>query len=230
MYDELVCERPLPGTPPAFIGPGHRFQTKDFDCELAVYTVRADGSLWREGRGDAEPAPHDFTGRVEFGTSNFAAGGHGATFTRGGEDWEDVDYAATFAGGRLVELVEDRRERGPALPVAELRAYRPPPAPDLGDHAARRAESLAGRTMYRACDSLPQWGGPVRVVADGVKQWCVRHADGRLELVHRFQRDVTLFDSEADAAAAREAAAYRRRHAEEHFARLLAGRAGKGAG
>src|SRR5690348_10030584 len=48
MFDEVICEHPLPGTPPDFIEAGHPFQTKDLDCAMDVYQITADGRLMIE--------------------------------------------------------------------------------------------------------------------------------------------------------------------------------------
>jgi hypothetical protein len=44
MYDIVRCERPLPD------GYQGSFQTKDFDCTLALITIRADGRLVQDER------------------------------------------------------------------------------------------------------------------------------------------------------------------------------------
>jgi hypothetical protein len=44
MFDELRCRYKLPID--GF--DGHLFQTKSLDCELDLYEIREDGTLWRE--------------------------------------------------------------------------------------------------------------------------------------------------------------------------------------
>ena len=45
MFDHVRCSAPLPGTPPAFVHPGHLFQSKSLDCLMGTYEITAEGRL-----------------------------------------------------------------------------------------------------------------------------------------------------------------------------------------
>lgn len=116
MFDHLRCHYPLPlpGLEEAL------FQTKDLDCQLDTYEIRADGTLWGEDyeyedRSDPEATGvarlsgmltrvnerpkfcRDFTGELEFHTD------YGPTRNGFGLGW--VIFRATFAAGHLRALV-----------------------------------------------------------------------------------------------------------------------------
>lgn len=60
MFDEIVVEYPLPDG----WRPSERLQTKDFECFMEVYELRADGTLWQrqvrmEDNPDYVPAETD---------------------------------------------------------------------------------------------------------------------------------------------------------------------------
>lgn len=122
MFDEVICEYPLPGTPPDFVTKETRFQTKDLDCDMTTYRIGADGHLYG-GLGS-------YTGKISFYMSNSCGCSHGYSFTADGEDFEDVEYTAEFYEGTLTSLVESLRQRKPALPVAETRHFC---EPDCGE-------------------------------------------------------------------------------------------------
>ena len=192
MFDEVVFRSTLPGSPPAFIGPAHRFQTKDFDCTLDLYVIESDGTL---------ATSPTFTGEVEFYTSNIVGSGPGV-YTRDGEDAESVSYKATFVDGRLTAIEETERDRKPALHATRQSAYRSPPLTKAEVKAWRDrcAERLAGHKVFVL------WGGRevddgywATVVHDGRTELCVEH-DGELELLDRRQRDNIFFDSKESAA------------------------------
>lgn len=55
MFDYITCEMPLPdGYGTGFVA---RFQTKAFECELVVHTIRADGQLMEQYITDTEIVP-----------------------------------------------------------------------------------------------------------------------------------------------------------------------------
>lgn len=242
MYDNIKCSYPLPGNPPSFIGVGHVFQTKSLDCGMDDYEITADGKLVQTGSGFGDMivreltgadatvplsyAFDDFTGTIDLYDSNCAGAGPGM-YTRDGEDYESVDYRATFVSGKLTSLIEAHRVRKPALPVSRMNAFNPPPATpeQIAEHKRREGELLAGRVMFL------RWGGseetkPVSVVADGAQEWCVRHEGGKLEIVHRWQRDRTLFDSaqEAEPKPRSDGWDERKREYDEYAAKWHAGR------
>src|SRR4051812_6215154 len=122
MYDNIRCDYPLPigpnGPPPDFVmEPGYLFQSKDLDCSLSVFTIKADGTF------DYETA---YTGELEFYTSNICGSGPGL-YTRTGEDAISVDYLAKFVDGKLTSIVETAREIRPALPSKAMSFKAPTP-------------------------------------------------------------------------------------------------------
>ena len=133
MFDEITCEYPLPGTPPEFVKEsGFLFQTKDLDCTLGHYIITKTGELI-----DSDPAfdnlgveiePNiikDYFGCIEFYTSNIHGGGPTKEgykqFTKNGEDAESVRYKAIFSYGKLVEIIEGKRTKVPALPIKDMK-------------------------------------------------------------------------------------------------------------
>jgi hypothetical protein len=110
MYDEIICDYPLPGTPPAFVNQGHVFQTKDWECDMSRYRIATDGTV----------DILDFTGTLDFYTTNVCGSAWGVTFTGDGADAESVEYRATFRESKVVSLVENCRDRQSALPIAEM--------------------------------------------------------------------------------------------------------------
>ena len=100
LFDEIVCEYPLPGWP---THESPRFQTKDLDCSMDTYRISADGRLLRS-RSEGAPEWHDveYHGVIGFYTSLERAGGR---------EW--FEYTAKFTDGRLVGA--ERMQ--PALPA-----------------------------------------------------------------------------------------------------------------
>lgn len=203
LFDEIVCDYPLPGTPPEFIGPGHRFQTKDLDCDMSTYRIAEDGAF---------DLP-DFTGTINFGASNIRGSG-AAVYTTHGEDAEDVDYRVTIVKGRLTDLVETHRTRRPAFPVAEMQYLRERPSDeDVQRWEEREAEPLLGRRIYVLWGGSEvgqgYWAEVVHETFGRRGKLCVTIAEveegawqhsGDLELLDRSSRDRTHFDSPEDAA------------------------------
>lgn len=105
LFDFLRIEYSLPGDPPSWSLAA--FQTKDLGCLMQQYIVTADGKLVKEN-GRAE----DFTGTVNFYTSNVVAMGPGI-YTEDGEDARWLEYGADFTAGQLTAIreVENRTER-----------------------------------------------------------------------------------------------------------------------
>jgi hypothetical protein len=200
MFDEIICRRPLPGTVPGFITGDHRFQTKDLDCTLATYVIGEDGAIRQEGYKELL----DFSGDIEFYTSNITGQGPGV-YTQNGEVAESVTFVAKVASGVVYELKQEAHERTPALPAAQHFTPRPrPTAEDIAEWERRQSESLIGRTVYVL------WGGQevgygATVIAESAKKWCLQTADGDLELMDRRVRDHIMWDTEEEAFAARDA-------------------------
>jgi hypothetical protein len=115
MFDLIICRVPLPDDPPAFIKPGHLFQSKDLTCDLRTYEITADGRIVDEDGGDS--------GRhiVEFYTSNIRAMDEDeAVYTRDGADAESVKYRAYAVAGKGVRVEVILRTREPAKSMAEF--------------------------------------------------------------------------------------------------------------
>lgn len=173
MYDDIVCDYPLPGEPPSFVGPGHAFQTKDLDCAMSTYRITADGELKLEreifsaDQGNAVVV--DFTGEVRFYTSNVAGGSHGFTFTRHGENAETVEYVAEISHGKLTSLRQTSRTVRPAL---SMRDDWTEPDSDIDDVSPPEAYH-AGMELFCVWDGCPDSGQRVTVLAETSHQLCV---------------------------------------------------------
>ena len=186
-YDELVCNYPLPGSPPAFIKAGHAFQTKDFDCQLQTYTIHADGSF-------SKP---DFSGVVHFYTTNWSINAYGFTFTLDGTDWISVEYEAEFAKGRLKSLVEISHESSPALPTSAYYECKLFPKPK------NKADFSVGNVLYLL---LPGQDDGYWAEIEAISRFdvCFRTLpDGGLEMQDARCLEGIAFASEADARAMR---------------------------
>lgn len=201
MFDEIVCDMPLPGTVPKWIEPGHRFQTKDTPEQyLRVYVIGEDGTF-------SDP---EFTGDIVFYTSNFAGSWGPCTYTTNGEDFESVEFLAKVVDGKVMELKQTEYGVGPALPSRAMSMPARPSDEDVARWRARDKEPLLGRKLY------VMWGGDdkgyhVEVVAEDDKEICVRALEdhgrnkkGKIETMHR-GRGNTLFDSEEEAFAHKKA-------------------------
>lgn len=84
LFDEVVCEMDLPREPICLLPRPYLFQTKDLDCNMAVYTIDKNGIL------DVLPP---FTGCLHLWACNVRSAGYGAKFTDAGEDAECVGYS-----------------------------------------------------------------------------------------------------------------------------------------
>ena|SRR5690606_14733928 len=87
MFDSINCEVELPGEPKP---PANRWlQTKDFDCLLDTYTIRADGTLWKKEFEEREQEQVNFHGLLNF-------------YTYENDIW--YEYNAKFTDGKLVAI------------------------------------------------------------------------------------------------------------------------------
>jgi len=205
MFDEITCDYNLPGRIPDFVKPiGEVYQTKSFECTMTHYHIAQDGSLSITDHAGVT-SQEDFTGVVNFYTSNSCGGWGEMTYTTKGEDFESVSYVATFVSGKLTKFECELYERGPALPATEMRFFgkqesKDKIAEDLKKEKKLRDESLIGKTMYVQYGG-PSKGYPVKVVYEGPKQWCVQKKTkkGELELIDRWSRGHTFFKSKAEA-------------------------------
>lgn len=201
MYDHIIVStRLLPLGRPKFIKDGtHTFQTKDFDCILTTYEIDTTGRLLDCVGTYLE----DYTGVVNFYDGNMSAGRGDCIFTTDGSDYEFVEYQATFVDGRLkgrIKKTEHTKEK--AMPVAEMNKLMPHHDDGYSKEESlrRRQESLVGKTVYilwGGCNS-PKEGYEGKVMAETEEEVCVQSAN-KLEVIHRCQRDVTMFDSYEDA-------------------------------
>lgn len=100
MFDDVICEAPLPD------GYEGRFQSKDFDCELATYKITADGRLLRrEYEWKNSPDAPLGIRRVERGWTEVLF--HGVlNFYDYADDKSWREYNAKFTDGRLVEITK----------------------------------------------------------------------------------------------------------------------------
>jgi len=92
MFDDVLCELPIPHEPK----PQHsRFQTKDLECCLDLYTIRADGTLWRS-RAEERNGLVPFHGMLNFYTYEYTSGSK--------EPGMWFEYEAKFTDGRCVSI------------------------------------------------------------------------------------------------------------------------------
>lgn len=124
MYDEIICQYPLPGKPPREVlekALSGELQTKSFDCLMEKYTITTDGSLLKT-EFDTEIVPEEeryYYGKPEWDKGEFyrACGMlqrtprqpigidfHGdISFYTTANDYRDFYcYTARFTDGRLM--------------------------------------------------------------------------------------------------------------------------------
>jgi len=216
MFDNIKCHAPLPGTPPSFVdGPDHLFQTKDLDCELAVYEITDDGRLFQTGKScyadEMAAEPIAYHGTIEFYDGNLSGYSDGYNFTSKGQDYESVTYLATFDHGRLIGIEETEREQKPALPMRLFHERHAPSDEEIASQKARDSQPLVGRTLWVEKGGLTRERGyAVEVVAESDRQFVVRNLPldanrgkvvfyGDFEVFERQSLDRIVFDSEANA-------------------------------
>ncbi len=110
MFDYIRCEMPLPD---GFTG---ELQTKDLDCEMDVYLIRADGTLailkfdlellpqeqW--DHPDPDDPLHPFGRHRRVNERYNAVDYHGMLNFYGGQGDYWHEYLSKFTDGRLVEV------------------------------------------------------------------------------------------------------------------------------
>jgi len=102
LFDEIVCEYPLPDgwTPP----PGTVFQTKDTDDQYLVrFTLGADGKI-RRANGDVL----EHHGALEFYTSNWSGSAPWGVMTEDDTPLWHAEYVALFDHGTLLKIEGSR--------------------------------------------------------------------------------------------------------------------------
>jgi len=201
MYDNLVCDMPLPGKRPAWLKAGHAFQSKSLDCTMETYTIAADGAF----------SVPDFTGTVDFHWSNVVGSGPGI-YTRDGEDAEHVEYQAVIVGGRVTRLEQTSYSAHAAWPASKQQMDFPRPTVEqVAAVRARRQQNWVGHRLYVL------WGGQekgywVKVLARSERELCVEieetdwcHHKGDLELLAVADIDRLIWESDVEALAQRSA-------------------------
>lgn len=114
MFDYIRCEYPLPDglDPKAAL----TCQSKDFGCDMHVYTITPDGRLLHEDSGSAwvpDPKPWPvrevpFHGWLTFYTST----GDINNRDEATSDYRWWEYRAKFTDGRLVEIRSEPHNQG----------------------------------------------------------------------------------------------------------------------
>lgn len=198
MFDEIICKAPIDGGLPSWID-RHTFQTKDLDCTLTTYTIEEDGRF-------SQP---DFSGTLEFYTSNIVGSGPGI-YTEHGEDAEGIECEVIFLHSKLVEPIKVKREFGPAWPASRQHSYIASRSVHERTHeeqSQRYDEHLVGKRVYVL------WGGQdvgywAKVVQESKRHLCLEHEAnskyheaGDLELIDRRERDHIFWDTEEEALA-----------------------------
>lgn len=174
LFDEIVCRYPLPGTKPEFVEEGHLFQTKDLGCDMSTYEITEDGRLvgWSE----------DYTGELDFYSSNVAGGGSGFQFTSNGEDAEWVNYVAKFVQGKIVSIEQVSYTRSIVLSSDEWEHRQNEP----GCPNYKLPSPLLGHEVFVV------WGGSTvedgysaKCVAETSRDICLEKSDGELETIQK---------------------------------------------
>jgi hypothetical protein len=195
MYDEIKCGYPLPTE-----SPFESFQTKSLDCVMAAYEITADGRLLQTaemfGKLD-KPEDVPFTGIIEFYNSNACASAFGHLFTSNGEDYESVEYEATFDKGVVTKIVETEHIRKVALSrefYHEADKVIDKEAPEIDE-----TEPDVGMQLWRL------WGGfdskpyAVTLAIKTAVEWGLTDERGRIEQAHPSDLGRILFRTKEDA-------------------------------
>lgn len=214
MFDYVVCELPLPGRVPAWLKPGHLFQTKDTPPQaLDTFRIKADRTITHQGY-DADHSPQKectcvgMNASIEFRTNNIC-GVHGpALYTRDGEDAVSLAYVAVVVNGIVVDVQQTECEVRPAW------AIRPPGRAiqlsnvDQKKLAERLNERLLGTERYVRPSYASLDGYKVRIVFETDQELVALALEassfkkaGSMEILDRNDRDRTHFDTKADAEA-----------------------------
>lgn len=208
MFDEIICQYPLPSVPPSWATPDQRYQSKSLDCQMAVYEIGEDGKL-RQCQGGAfehefDATPISFAGALEFYHSNWCTAAYGLVFTPDGADLEDVTYQATFVDGTVKEIVETERKRTPSLSrevYHSLHGMFQEDKPVINE-----TEPEVGVEMYVLWGSIDRdlsRGYPVRLIAKTSRDWVFTTKNDEAETIDPHQLGNILFHSKTDADAQR---------------------------
>jgi hypothetical protein len=206
MFDEIICDYPLPGTVPEWAkAPDFHFQTKDLDCSLSTYRINHFGQLnlvkFRDGEQQIVEKSEPYTGDLDFYMSNTRGCAYGFSFTSRGEDNESVEWRARFRDGQLESIQQTEYTREVALPTSDM--------PCLGQSIEPEPEhpnppdTWMGRELWCQWGSLDpsiEHGYPVKVLAETPHQVtfiCTNEPIGpnSMETTHKMQWGRTLFAS-----------------------------------
>jgi hypothetical protein len=210
LYDDLICEHPLPGTPLEFLSD---FQTKDLECRMDTVTISSDGKL---------VGYEYFTGEVDFYGCNIVMGTPWGVYTQDGEDIEDVNYLAKFSSGQLRSIEQTHYSRKPALAVKDA----PPRGFDQMESELNASDSFLGKRLYVLWGGRrPDQGYYVEVVSETDKQLCCKSDAGEMEVIHRFHIGNVIWKDHEEAAAADAFEKQKREEAKEEYQTKLAARA-----
>jgi len=191
MFDNIRCEYPLPGNPPANAAELD-FQTKDLESLLQTYVITPAGVLQLDG------ANVPFSGTVDFYWSNIVASGPGI-YTHDGEDAHHLEYQALFIDGKVTRMEETENRKEAALAFSERDFGMPTLTPEeRAEQKKRYAESLLGRTMCIWWGGDTTEGYAAKVVTESDKELVLQTENGKFEIIDRHSRDRTLFDSYED--------------------------------
>jgi hypothetical protein len=209
MFDYIHCDYELPGKPP--YGPEGcmgGYQTKDLDCTLDTYIITEDGRLrqrtpidYGEGLRKTKELS-DFTGEINFYTSNICASGPGI-YTSNGDDAISVEYVAKFVNGKVIEITEMACEISPALPSKTNLVYR-----DYDDSYIEMPENPTKLYVFYGGQEKGYYGDVVAIGdthTGGKQEICLKvigdqdyKKNGELEVVQKWQWGSTLFLTEED--------------------------------
>lgn len=245
MFDHVICKYPLPGDIPEWAKTN--FQTKDLDCVLDTIEITEDGRLKTRDNWEGEKTIADYsnyTGTIDIYASNVCCSGPGI-YTREGEPAHYLEYSLTFVNGKVTETKELENRKQLAAPASlfheNFQKYNPQcTEEDRKKRDEWRKESLVGRIMtlkYGGSGAIPY---EVEVISENDKELVVRLTKdqsvfsyeenlvaknkGDHEIVNRWQRGSTLFDSVEEAMAYEEKRKREWQEQEESFKKAIEGK------
>ena len=152
MFDWLTCEYELPDEE---MQGEESWQTKDFDCLMDRYVIKADGSLWIQPSRIADSSNKDISERQLDWTCTFRFYGYGSTV----KEW--YEYEVVFVDGQLRSLE---------------RATEHFKHPDILKEAAATMNRLA-KLLSGECMECIHCGQPVKEVKQGERSVYVKKED-----------------------------------------------------
>jgi hypothetical protein len=112
MFDNIICEYPLPNPPPD--GAALNWQTKSLACVLDDYKIASDGTLWHEAFDTEDQSDPNAVGwrramgccvRVNKRWERVTDFRGAIEFYDSGKDETWWEYSALFDGGKLLNIV-----------------------------------------------------------------------------------------------------------------------------